>query len=197
MPPSNFVRVVVAPPAKKPKSSIKFPDISRGQWTIVFSVLFVAGQALAWSGVFVPQITSDVFAYTIIALWGFLGFGLIYTPDIIQWELIFNALFAAHIALQVSHAGVHANNQWINATVALSTTLAHILSSWILAIGALAMVIVQVCLKNVSTLHKISTAIACAVLLRVFYIRWITRNKKTPMTIKSRSFVTNRAYLFS
>ena len=71
--------------------------------------------------------TDIVYISISAALWVILGIALIYTPDLLRWDLIINMVFGVHILLQLSHAATVGKDEWITATVTATSTAAHML----------------------------------------------------------------------
>ena len=131
--------------------------------------------------------TDIVYISISAALWVILGIALIYTPDLLRWDLIINMVFGVHILLQLSHAATVGKDEWITATVTATSTAAHMLEYLsksrtfgyrILSLGlnfvATAMAIVQIVVSATNkraydpTIHIVSSSLAIVVCFNAY-----------------------------
>ena len=180
----------------RPKQS---DDKERTMKVAIFCILYVA--------VFVSSFwhySVDVYIGLSTSLLIILGIALIYTPDLIRFELMINVLFAIHILLQLTHAATVAEGNWITTSLAASSIAAHTLKylstnnrrelrwlSFLLNILVVSFATTQIVL-NKSHVHIASAVIGYIIALYGLFLFFRPSNK----TFKTKEFAPNTRISF-
>lgn len=146
----------------------KVPSFNEKDTFLIFLAVYIA-----CLGVSLSNVGEIILGWAIAALWLFLVTTLIYTPDMIQVDLVVWCTLGLHLAFQVIHAALVGSNPWVTSMAAFSNAFSGIMkeskASIVFAFGGFALMIAQISLEGASVYNYISFGLCVLPIFHVYY----------------------------